>query len=187
MPENKAVFESMLSKILKIWTRNRDGVTAIEFSLLAIPYLMLFIGIIEFSIMHVSASLLEGATGSAARLIRTGQIQQGGADPETAFRDQFCSFATVLIDCNDVIIEVRQLPSFTDISAANPQYDEDGNLIPQGFDAGGSGDRVLIRVGYRYEVMTPFISPLLTAGSGSIPFMSTIVLQTEPYEFGGAV
>lgn len=173
-----------MHKFITRWVRKKEGSTAIEFSLMAIPYVMLTVGIIEMSIMYASASLLEGATGSAARMIRTGQIQQATSeDPETMFRDAICSYATVLINCNDVQIEVSTMDSFSDFSG--PSYDADGNLNNQGFAAGGVSDRVLIRVAYRYSMMTPFIGPLLAGPDNSHMFISTIVLQTEPYEFGG--
>jgi len=173
-------------KFFKIFVKNEEATTAIEFSLLAAPYLLLTLGIIELSIMYASASLLEGATSSAARAVRTGQIQQSGGDPEAEFRDRMCDYATVLIDCNDVIIEVQQMASFGDFGGMAPSYDGDGNLVSSGVDPGGSGDRVLIRVGYRYQMMTPLIGPLMGGPDSSRLFMSTIVLQSEPYDFDGA-
>lgn len=164
--------------------QKEDGTTAIEFSLLAIPYVFLTLGIIEISLMYAAGSMLEGATSAASRLIRTGQIQQANVDPEEAFRNGVCTFATVLVRCDDVVIEVQNTESFDDIDDMNVQVDEDGNVVSSGFDAGGSGARVLIRTSYRYQMMTPFIGSLLTGGTGSTLFISTIVLQTEPYDFG---
>lgn len=180
-------YMGILGKYLKKWGKKTDGTTAIEFSLLAIPYLMLTLGIIELAIMYTSASLLEGATNSAARMIRTGQIQQADSgDPETMFRDELCDYANALIACGDVEVEVLQMDSFSDFGDMAPVYDGDGNMVSQGFDAGGANDRVLIRVAYRYEMMTPFIGPVLGGADSSWLFMSTVVLQTEPYDFEGA-
>jgi Flp pilus assembly protein TadG len=179
-------FSKMLRKLASAWLGKKEGTTAIEFSLLVIPYLMLTLATIELSIMYASASLLEGATGSAARMIRTGQLQQGGGDPESVFRTAMCNYATVLIKCDDIVIEVQPMDSFADAEEMEPQYDEDGNLISNGFDAGGSSDRVLIRVAYRYHMMTPFVGPLLAGPTNSRLFMSTIVLQVEPYDFEGS-
>lgn len=173
-----------MKRFFRKWIRREEGVTAIEFSMLLMPYLMLCLGIIELSLMFTSASLLEGATGSAARLIRTGQLQQSGQDPETMFRDAFCQFAVVLIKCEDVVIEVTTLDSYGDFSA--PSYDADGNMVSAGFDAGGSSSKVLIRVAYRYSMITPLVGPILNGADGTTLFMSTIVLQTEPYEFQGS-
>jgi hypothetical protein len=53
----------------------------------------------------------------------------------------------------------------------------------QGFDAGASDSKLLIRVSYRYTMMTPVIGPLLTGPKNSRLFMSTVVMQVEPYEF----
>lgn len=173
-----------MRRLWKNWFRKKDGSTAIEFSMLLIPYTMLSLGIIELSLMYVSASLLEGATYSAARMIRTGQLQQANSpDPEGDFRDAMCEFLTALVDCNDVIIEATPMTSYGDYAGAT--FDENGNMVSQGFDAGESNSRMLIRTAYRYNLITPLIGPLLSDGTGSRLFMSTIVLQVEPYEFQG--
>lgn len=176
-----------LGKILRRWLKAKDGATAIEFSMLFVPYLMLMLGTLELALMYTSASLLEGATNQAARLIRTGQVQQAGAaDPEGMFRDKLCQMASILITCDDIDIEVIPMDSYYDFSDLGAVFDEDGNMVSRGFDAGGSDDGVLVRVSYRYEMMTPFVGQLLAGPSGSRLFMSTIVLQTEPYDFGEA-
>ncbi len=164
--------------------KKEDGSTAIEFSLLMMPYMLISLAIIEVSLMFMSASLLEGATDSAARLIRTGQVQQTAGDPETMFRNALCSYAVVLIDCNTMVIEVTTLTNYADYTA--PTYDAGGNMVTSGFDAGGSNDKVLIRVAYSYSMMTPLVGTLLNGSDGATLFVSTIVLQTEPYEFQGA-
>ena len=197
VPENKLVFEINATfllgekKMLKLlsfyrnYKRRKEGTTAIEFSMLALPYIMLSLAIIELSLMYASASLLEGATDSAARLVRTGQIQQSGnPDPESLFREALCDFAVVLVKCSDVVIEVMPMDSFSDY--VGPTYDSNGNMVSGGFNAGGSNDRIMIRVAYRYEMITPIVGPLLNGPDGSTLFMSTIVLQSEPYEFEGA-
>ena len=176
----------MLGKLFRKWVCKDDGVTAVEFSLLFAPYMMLTLGIIEVSMMFLSASLLEGATNDAARLIRTGQMQESGSAPEDAFRDALCSYSMAFVNCNDITIEVQEMTSFGDYGSMAASFDGDGNLISSGVDIGESSDRVLIRTAYRYEMMTPLVGPLLSGGNGSRLFMSTIVLQSEPYDFDGA-
>ncbi|MGH1398070.1 MAG: TadE/TadG family type IV pilus assembly protein [Alphaproteobacteria bacterium] len=167
------------------WRRSEDGVTAIEFSLVALPFFMLLFGILEIAILFMSASLLEGAAGSSSRLIRTGQLQQGGGDQAALFREAVCEYAVALIPCDDVVIEVQEMDSFADFAAMAPEYDEDGVLVSSGFDAGGSDSRVMVRVGYQYEMMTPFIGPLIAGSDNALQFLSTIILQNEPYDFSG--
>ncbi len=173
----------MIAKTLQKWKYKKDGSTAIEFSMLVMPFLMIMFGIIEMSLMFVSASFLEFATDGAARTIRTGQLQQAGGDSQQQFRDALCERSVVLVDCNEMTIEVMTLDSYDDYTDA--VYDADGNLVTSGFDAGGASDRVLIRVAYRYEMLTPIVGPLLHGSDGATVFVSTIVLQTEPYEFQG--
>ena len=178
----------LIRKQLKRWRKSSEASAAIEFALISIPFFMLVMSIFEMAIMFASASMLEGATGRASRLIRTGQVQQASADPgaqEAMFRDTLCTRA-FMIPCNAIDVEVSNIGAFGNFGNFSAQYDGDGNLDSQGFNAGAVNDVVLIRTGYRYQFMTPFIGQLLGAnGTGSQYFMSTIVMQVEPYEFTG--
>lgn len=173
----------MLRKLLRGWVKRKDGTAAIEFALMAFPFLFLVLGILEISMMYAAATVLEGATSSAARLIRTGQIQEQ-SDPQAAFRNALCNYATVLVRCNDVIIEVQPMTNFDDYDSMQPAYDEDGNMVSSGFNSGSSDSKMLIRAAYRYEMMNPFVGTMLLGASNSRQFMSTIVMQTEPYDAG---
>lgn len=178
----------LVGVMFKKWVRRKDGTTAIEFSLLAIPYLMLTLGVIELSLMFTSASMLEAATASTARLIRTGQLQQASEDPAVQlemFRDAFCANAAVFVPCDEILIEVVNMGSFDSFSNFTPQFDEEGNLTPRTFDAGGARDVMLVRAAFQYRMMTPLVGPLLSGEDGRMLFMSTFVMQTEPYEFDG--
>ena len=169
---------------INTWYKRRDGAAAIEFALLVMPFLLITLGIIELSLMFLSASIVEGATDSAARLIRTGQIQQASGDQETMFRDALCQYSTALVTCEDMIVEVQTIENYTDYTA--PVYDADGTMISQGFDPGGSNDKVIIRVAFRYTMITPIVGPILNGADGGTQFISTIVMQSEPYEFMGS-
>ena len=166
------------------WGKNREGATAIEFAFLAMPYLLLSLGIIEMSLMFASESLLEGATSRAARVVKTGQLQQSATENmENEFREKICTYAPVLIKCNDIIIEARVMDNFADYGAMQPSFDEDGMMTSNGFALGGSSQKVLIRVAYNYTAITPLVGQMLWGADSSRLFMSTIVLQSEPYDF----
>lgn len=167
------------------WSKDKSGVAAVEFSLIGIPFILMIVGIIELSLMFAAQSLLHEATFTASRLIRTGQIQTAGGNQAQAFREAVCRFSSRMIPCNEIQFQVRQLPNFGAAEAIPPaEFDDDGNMADQDFDAGGVSDVVLIRVSYNYNIITPLMQPLLTnRGGGSRIMLSTIVLQNEPYQF----
>ncbi len=171
---------------LKIWHKKDDGSTAIEFGFIAVPFIIMALGILEISLMFAGGNLLEGAVADAARLVKTGQIQQSGGD-ESTFRAALCESAPVIINCNDVEFEVVPVGSgsFFDVGGVSAQFDEDGAFQGRGFDAGGVNDVMLIRAVYDYEIITPMIGYMMTGGEGTMRMMSTIIFQTEPYEFTG--
>jgi len=172
---------------IRAWIKGTSGTTAIEFSLIAIPLFTLTLSIIELGLMFSAATMLEAATGKAARMVRTGQIQQASNNPEAQeqlFRDELCRRAVVLVDCGEIEVEAINVGSFSNSNSFIPQFDADGNLESSGFDPGGVNDVILIRTAYRYTLMTPFVNLLLgEGGTGTRYFLSTIAMQTEPFEF----
>ena len=174
----------MMIKFFGKWGKNREGATAIEFAFLAMPYLLLSLGIIELSLMFASESMLEGATTRAARVVKTGQLQQSGsANLENDFRAKLCEYAPVMIRCDDIVIEARVMESFADYASMQPQFDQDGQMESDGFALGGSSENIMIRVAYNYTAFTPLVGQMLWGADSSRMFMSTIVLKSEPYDF----
>ena len=171
-----------------IWWRKRDdGVVAVEFALIAIPFFVLLLGTIETSLFFASGAVLEGAAADAARLIRTGQAQQS-ADPEQMFEDELCEMVGVMINCNNLQYEVIRMTgdTFSDAESNQPAFDDDGNLEPGVFDAGNSNDVILVRAVYRYEFLTPYLGTMITGDPSrnwSI-HMASVVIRSEPYVFG---
>lgn len=166
------------------YIKKNDGSTAIEFALLGIPFVFMLIGIIEVSLMFAANSVLQDAASQASRMIRTGQVQRA-ASPEDAFYDEMCRVASVFLTCERIQYEVTTLPGgFSEAEDSLPEFDSEGNLLGQGFDAGGTNDVVMIHVVYHYPMLTPFLGPLFSDTAGSTKLlMSTVVIQTEPYEF----
>jgi len=169
------------------WSKNEDGATAVEFAIVGVPFVFMLIGIAEVSLMYAANSLLQDATSEAARMIRTGQLQQSAGDPEDAFRDEICRISSVFLNCANIQYEVVTFGGgFQEAQDNQPEFDSEGNLVSQGFNPGGVSDVVLIRTVYYYPLLTPFIGPMLADGPNQTKFMmTTMVLQTEPYEFGG--
>jgi Flp pilus assembly protein TadG len=166
------------------YRKKEDGSTAVEFAIVGVPFVFAIIGLVEVSLMYTANSLLQNSTSSAARLIRTGQVQQNQSDPEAMFRDELCRVASTFLNCNRVQYEVITLSGFGDVDTVPPVIDQNGNLVSQGFNPGGVGDVVLIRTVYLFPLMTPFIGLLLADSPGQTKFMmSASVLQTEPYDF----
>jgi len=174
----------MLIKFTKGWGKNDEGSTAVEFSFVALPLILMMIGIIEMSLMFTAQSLLEASTGSAARIIRTGQLQQAGS-PEDLFVDTMCDFAEMLIPCEDIRYQVMSLNDFGEADGVpEPTFDENGEMEDSGFSPGGVNDVVMIRTSYAYPIVTPIMQLVLPNNdNNSRTLVSTIVFKTEPYEF----
>jgi Flp pilus assembly protein TadG len=169
------------------YVKDEHGATAVEFSLVVTPFIFMVIGIIEMALMFTSQSLLEASSSMAARQIRTGEIQIAGGNEEQAFRDQLCAMSDILIPCPEIQFQVINIDSFQEAEDfPPPTFDEDGNLENQTFDPGESEDIVMIRVAYRYPITTPMMAPFLNNdGAGNRLMLSTIVMQNEPYQWGG--
>ena len=174
-----------MRRMLKNWLKKDCGVVAVEFAMIALPFFTLLLGTVEVSLFYASAVVLEGASESAARLVRTGQAVDSG-DPETAFKNRLCDMVKALIPCADIKYEAMKMGTgtFTEAQGKTPQYNASGQLVPSGFDAGDASDVVMIRASYYYNFALPFIGTLVTGGQGNaVPMTSTVVIKNEPYKF----
>ena len=180
----------MISRLYRRYFFRTEGATAVEFALVAVPFTFLLMGIIEVSLFFAASAVIQGATTDAARLIKTGQIQNSqNTDPQQLFEDRLCDAASVFANCERLQYEVAQLNNYSDYSSYPPSYDDDGNLESSGFTTGGSNDIVMVRVVYRYKLMIPMIAQIFQdsgRSDGTRLIMATVIFQTEPYDLDQA-
>jgi Flp pilus assembly protein TadG len=58
--------------VFKCIKQQEDSVTAVEFSLLTVIFMLLFFAIVEFSIIMYTSAVLKGAASFSARVGKTG-------------------------------------------------------------------------------------------------------------------
>jgi hypothetical protein len=160
---------------------DRSGVAALEFILVAPVLCFLLFAILETAFLYLTATVMEGEVATAARAIRTGNVQQDG-DPAAFFQEALCRNLDNVLDCGNVIIDIRNFESF-DAMAFDDFVDEDGEADGNKFEPGDAGDVVLVRIAYKYTIITPFLSELLSPDdSGTIMLHAAAAFQNEPFQ-----
>lgn len=171
-----------------------DGATAVEFGLVAVPFLALVFAIIETALVFFAGQTLETATADAARLIMTGQQQTAavpqGSTPAAQFVKQVCDPTNpnakikAIFDCSKLIVDVRSFSSFSGINLPNP-VDANGNFTgTPAYQPGGPGDIVVVRLMYQWPVFVSLLglNGLSNMSSSSRLMMATAAFRNEPYQ-----
>lgn len=161
--------------------RNRRGVGAVEFALIATPFFVLLLGLLEVSMLFMLSTSLDFGVAEAARRVRTGEIQNGGG--QATFRSILCAEVNPLLACNaNLMLDVRTFVDFSSMTNNNPI--SGGNVDPSQFifDPGESGDIVLVRAFYRWKVITPMMGAVLSNMNGNQRLVqSAAAFRNEPF------
>jgi Flp pilus assembly protein TadG len=166
-------------------SRAEGGNAMIEFALLAPVFFMLVMGLVEFVLFQYRTYALNHVVYEATRNLQTGEVQTAGdaAAQATAFHDEACAQAGMLLDCNDIVFDVRSFENISDIDFPPPVFDEDGNPVNFVFEPGGPEEYSVVRAAIHHQFITPFMDQLFQMG----PDMPAIVnayciVKNEPWE-----
>jgi Flp pilus assembly protein TadG len=184
--------------ILSLFVRDRSGATAIEFSVLAIPFAALVFAILESCISFAGAQVLSNAADDIARQLRTGQIKiASGLSPAALAEEReklermICDRLEIMVakDCPDRLeIDVRKVDTFTEAAALRIVYEGSGQektLADSNFkfNPGPSMSKNVLRVFYKWPVITDFMRTRMSnlAGGNTLHF-ATVTWQNEPFD-----
>jgi Flp pilus assembly protein TadG len=149
--------------------------------MLALPFMLMVFAILEIGLVFVTDSILENATITTGRLVRTGQASALGMTSET-FKTSLCSRMSIFSsDCaNRAQIDVRVIPQFATV----PPDPMDGGAFDEGeltYSNGAPGDLILVRVWYRHTLITTFLSQGLSRLSdGTAMLTAATAFRNEP-------
>jgi Flp pilus assembly protein TadG len=170
------------------FSKNRSGTAAIEFAIVAPAFLVALVGTMEIGIAYGAQASLQNSANVAARLVRTGQAQ-GNSLTQQQFRDQICANIQPLLACDSNLqIDLESYNGFGSAGFGSPLA-SDGTLNPSlnQYQPGNPCDVVLLRVFYKWQVITPLIGPMLANMPNNTMLMSaTSAFRNEPYTSGVA-
>ncbi len=162
--------------------KQQDGAAAVEFALVAAPFLALVFAIMETAFVFFAGQALETAVADSSRLIMTGQAQTQGLSQAT-FKNAVCAKIYGLFDCqNGVYVDVKTFTSFSNVSMPTP-VDAQGNFQNNfTYQPGGPGDIVVVRFFYQWPVYASLLGLNLSNMSGGKRLLAaTAAFRNEPY------
>ncbi len=170
------------AKLVHRFVRQQDGAAAVEYALVAAPFLALMFGILETALIFFAGQALETAVADSSRLIMTGQAQNQSFS-QTDFKNAVCAQIHGLFDCQAGLnVDVKTFSSFANVTMANP-LDSKGNLQNNfSYNPGGPGDIVVVRLFYQWPVFVSLLGSSLSNMNGNKHLLiATAAFRNEPY------
>ena len=163
--------------------RQQDGSAAVEFSLVAIPFLALTFAILETALVFFAGQTLESAATEAGRLVMTGQAQTAGYT-QADFKTRVCTFlAGGLFDCtNGVYVNVKSYSTFSSVNTTAPLNNGQFDSTKMNYSAGSPGCIVEVQLFYQWPIYVSLLgNNLANQSNGSRLLVATSVFRNEPY------
>ncbi len=175
-----------ITQLLGRLKRDEKGVTAVEFGIIAAPFLILIVALLETAHVHMTALDLENAVRDASRQIRTGQAQVANLSAQQ-FKNLVCDNTTLISDCKTtdlLVIDVRSYEDFDTISTDPADlYDDEGEFTGNDEYNMGSGLKVVVvRTYYKMKLLAQIpVVGLANAGPHHRMINAISVFRNEPF------
>jgi Flp pilus assembly protein TadG len=168
--------------LVRRFVRQQDGAAAVEFALVAAPFLALTFAILETAFVFFAGQTLEAATADSARLIMTGQAQTAGYT-QAQFKSQVCARIYGLFDCaNNMYVDVKSYTSFASIPTTNPVSNGQLNTSSMSYNPGDVGTINVVSLYYQWPIyVSMFNNNLANLNGGNRLLAATSVFRVEPY------
>jgi Flp pilus assembly protein TadG len=170
------------SPLIPRFITEREAGTTLEFGLLVAPFVAGLFAILQTAMVFFAGQTLETAAAVSARLILTGQAQLNGWTA-AQFKQQVCDQIHGIFNCSSgVYIDVETYSSFAAVNLGMPVTDGSFNASDLGYNPGGPGDIVMLRLYYQYPVFVNLLGFNLSNLNGGLNlFAATAVFRNEPY------
>jgi Flp pilus assembly protein TadG len=165
--------------------RCERAATAVEFALVATPFLALVIAMLQTMLVFFAERALDEVVGEASRMIQTGQAQASNMT-QSQFASWICqnTISPALFSYGNFLVNVQNYSAFSSASTSMPTltFNSPGQVTNTwNYQTGSPGDIVVVEVMYQWPVVLgPLGFNLTNLANGNRLLMSTAVFKVEP-------
>ncbi len=170
-----------MARLLKPFFLETKAATAVEFGLVAAPFLVLVFGSLQVFLLLFAQQILETSAETAARWILTGNAQSLS---QNQFQSQLCATVPAILSCNNIMVDVQVANSFSSANTSAPAltYDKNGNVSNQWqYNVGAGGQIVVLRVMYQWPMFNMLNFQVTNLQTNSRLLMATAVFKNEAF------
>lgn len=187
----RAISRGAANRRVRPFKADEAGSSAVEFAIVATPFLMFIFGLIGCALYFFTTSSIESGMDRTSRLIRTGEAVTDKMTVDQ-FKQDVCSSAGNWIDCNKLQIFVTSYSNgWAGLNSAKPQpCVEDGAIVlnpAPGTDliaiySGAASDVVVVTACYKWDFTAklPFLK-LGNMADGTMMLQTATSFRSEPY------
>ena len=165
--------------LMRRFSRDRGGVAAIEFAILAIPFFLLVFALLETALVFFGELSLDRAVEEVARGVRVGRY---AAASEGEFRADLCKEVQIVMDCTKLAVDLRSYDSFADLPKSVRVTDGAEDTSGFGYEQIPGNTIAALRVTYHWPIVTDLIRKSLSdLSDGTHLIAATAAFKTEPF------
>jgi Flp pilus assembly protein TadG len=180
----RLAFAARLLRPLRRLAGSSSGASAVEFGLVAAPFLALLLALVQTGIVFLAERVLDAVVSQSSRYIMTGQAQLGNMT-QSQFATYVCQNTMGLFNCNNFMINVQNYGSFSSAVTGAPTltFNAQGQVTNTfNYAPGSPGSIVVVQVMYQWPiVLGPLGFNLSNLSNGNRLLMSTAAFKNEPY------
>ena len=172
------------------FARAEDAAAAVEFALVAAPFLALIFAIMETALVFFAGQNLEAAAAEAGRMVMTGQAQAAGYNSLADFKTNVVCPALgagSLFTCANVQVDVETYTDFSSIGSTPPVKNGQLDTSKMCYAPGGAGAIVVVRLYYEWPIYLSLLNNSLSnLSDGNRLLVATSVFRNEPFTASGS-
>ncbi len=170
------------SRLARRFVRQQDGAAAVEFALVAAPFLALTFAILETAFVFFAQQTLEATAADASRLVMTGQAQTANYTAAN-FKTAVCTRVYGLFDCaNGMTVDVKTYTSFSSVNNTAPVTNGNFDATQAAYTPGGPGCIVRVTLYYQWPIYVSMYNTAISNLNGNKRLLvATAVFRNEPY------
>lgn len=163
---------------------SRGATTAVEFALIAPPFLALLIAVFQMTMFLFAQQALQTAAVAAGRLILTGQVQNAGLTAAQFKTNDVCPLLAAMFTCANVYVNVQTYNDFSSASTASPTLTYNNGAVSNtwAYDLGSPGQVMVLQLVYQWPIISgPLGSVVSDLGNGTAEMMGVTAFRVEPF------